>query len=233
MNKNEPTRPVPHETSKQSFHLPPSRHERPLSVVVGLGFALFLFVLMALAQMMGDVRRPVSEIDETFAAYVPPALDEIEEEEPPPFEEEAPMPELEAEPPQLSLDQLDIALNPGTGGSLAGDFSMPSINTGGGALGTEDFVDFSDLDQLPRPIGVSGFRFPSRLKRKKASGKIVLIIKLDRDGSVINAEIDQSNLPKFNDFVRNEVASWKFTPPTRNGQPVKAHARLPIPIRIR
>jgi protein TonB len=219
--------------SKESFHLPASRRELPLSILAGAAFALLLFVVMALAQMMGDVEPPRSDLDDSFAAYVPPTIEEVEDEEPPPPEKQEPPPELEAASQQLSLEQLDIALNPGTGGSLAGDFSMAMIATSGGELGTEDFVDFSDLDQLPRPIGVSGFNFPARLKRKKASGKIVLIIRLDQDGNVIDAEIDQSNLPNFDDFVRNEVASWKFTPPTRNGRPVKAHARLPIPINIR
>lgn len=37
---------------------------------------------------------------------------------------------------------------------------MPVIGTSQQDLGTEDFVDFSDLDQVPRPIGVSGFNFP-------------------------------------------------------------------------
>jgi len=230
---NETSLPSDPKKSKESFHLPPSNRELPLSMLAGAVFALLLFVVMALAQMMGDVVMPDSELDESFAAYVPPNLEVIEEDEPPPREEEAPPPELESAATPLSLDQLDIALNPGTGGSLAGDFSMAMISTSGGELGTEDFVDFSDLDQLPRPIGVSGFNFPMRLKRKKASGKIVLIIKLDQDGTVIEAVIDQSNLPDFDDFVRNEVASWKFTPPTRNGRPVKAHARLPIPIQIR
>jgi len=219
--------------SKEVFQPPPPRRESAIAFALGTAFALALFVLMALAQMMGDVEPPQTALDETFAAYVPPTVEEFEEEDIPPPEEEPPAPELEMELPQLSLDQLDIALNPGTGGSLAGDFSMPTIATGSGALGTEDFVDFSELDQLPRPIGVSGFDFPARLKRKQVSGKIVLIIKLDQDGNVIDAEIDSSNLPKFDDFVRNEVASWKFTPPTKNGRPVKAHARLPIPINIR
>ncbi len=218
--------------SKEVFQAPPPRREKGISFAAGMAFAVALFVLMALAQMMGDVKPPETALDETFAAYVPPTVDEFEEEDLPPPEEEPPPPELEMEPPQLSLDQLDIALNPGTGGSLAGDFSMPNIATTSGALGTDDFVDFSELDQLPRPIGVSGFNFPARLKRKKASGKIVLIIRLDQDGSVIDAEVDSSSLPRFDDFVRNEVASWKFTPPTKNGRPVKAHARLPIPINI-
>jgi len=214
------------------YRLPPDDRELPLALALGFVAAFALFVVMALAQMLGEVDKPDDSLDETLVAYVPPTTLEEEEEEPPPPEEEEPPPELEEAPPQLSLDQLDIALNPGVGGSLAGDFAMPTIGTSSRDLGTEDFVDFSELDQLPRPIGVSGFNFPRRLKTKKVSGKIYLLIQLDERGNVTSCEVDSSNLPDFDDFIRGEVAGWRFTPPTKSGQPVKAQARLPIPIRI-
>jgi protein TonB len=178
------------------------------------------------------VEPPDREIDETIMAFVPPEIEEVEEIEELPEEEEEPPPELEEEPPQLSLDQLDIALNPGTGGSLAGDFAMPTISTSQRDLGSDDFFDFSDLDQVPRPIGVTGFNFPSRLRKEKVNGKLVLLLKLDENGEVIDVQLDSSTLPAFNGFVLGEVKRWKFTPPTKSGQPVKAKARLPIPIRI-
>jgi protein TonB len=219
--------------SAPSYRPPDSRSELPLSVALGAAFALALFVVMALAQMMGDVKVPEKQLDEMLVAYTPPDVLELEEEDPPPPEEEEPPPELEKDPPQLSLDQLDIALNPGTGGSLAGDFAMPTVDTSGGALGTEDFVDFSKLDQIPRPVGGARLDFPRRLKKDKVSGRVVLLVKLDEKGEVIDASVDSSSLPQFDDVVLRQVKRWTFTPPTQGGSPVKAKARLPIPINIR
>lgn len=213
-----------------TFRPPDPGHDLRLAVLVGVGFAVALFVLMALAQMMGDIRKDEQQFEETAIAYEAPEIEQIEEEEPPPPPEEEP-PELEEPPPQLSLDQLDIALNPGTGGSLAGDFSLPSFASLK-ELGTQDFLDFSQLDQTPRPKGVFGFNFPRRLRQEKANGRIVLLLKLSHEGEVIDAQIESSNLPRFNDFVLKEVKDWEFTPPTQNGKPVNAMARLPIPIRI-
>jgi protein TonB len=218
--------------SKQTYRLPEPRNELKISIVMGTGFAVALFVVMALAQMMGRIDAPKNEIDETVLAYVPPEIEEIDEEPPPPEEEDEPPPELDREPPRLSLDQLDIALNPGTGGSLVGDFAMPTIGTSQEDLGTESFIDFSDLDQMPRPIGVAGLDFPRRLKTRKVSGRIVLLLKLNEEGEVLDVQIDSSNLPRFDAFVLGEVKRWRFTPPTQNGQPVKAKARLPIPINV-
>jgi protein TonB len=213
----------------RTYQPPRERSELGRSVALGIAFTVLLFVLMALAQMMGDIGRPEQEFVEDLQAFQAPEIEVVEEEEPPPEEEEPP--ELEEEPPQLSLDQLDIALNPGMGGDLAGDFGMPDFASLKD-LGTQSFLDFSQLDQTPRPIGVFGFNFPRHLLREKANGRIVLLLKLSHEGKVLDAEIHSSNLPRFNDFVLKEVRDWKFTPPTQNGEPVNATARLPIPIRI-
>ncbi len=218
--------------ANHTFKLPTPRTELPISLLLGIGFAWLLFVLMALAQMLGEVRVPEKDLVEQVVAYTAPEIEELEEEPPPPPPEEEPPPELEVEPPQLSLAQLDIALNPGTGGSLAGDFAMPTIAANSSALGTEDFVDFSDLDQTPRPLPGSTLDFPRRLKRNPAEGRVILLIKLDEQGRVLEAQVESSNLPEFEEVVAAQVSRWSFSPPTRNGQPVRAQARLPIPIRI-
>lgn len=216
----------------KSFKLGTPRFELSVSLVLGAGFALALFFVMALVQMLGEVEPPRTEYIEEVMAYTPPDLEEIEEEIPPPPEVEEPPPELEVEVPQLSLAQLDLALNPGTGGSLAGDFAMPTITTNSSALGTADFMDFSDLDETPRPLPGSKLDFPRRLKRKATSGRIVLLIKIAASGEVVDAQVESSNLPDFEDIVVRQVARWRFTPPTKDGQPVGAQARFPIPIRI-
>lgn len=219
---------MPHTT----FQRPTPRNELAISLCLGAAFAVALFVLMALAQMLGEVTVPEDTLVEEIVAYTPPEIEEIEDELPPPPEEDEPPPELEAEPPQLTLDQLNIALDPGTGGSLVGDFAMPTIAATGSALGTEDFVDFSDLDQAPRPMPGSQLDFPRRLKRKAVSGRVVLLIKLAEDGRVLESEVESSNLPEFEPIVAAAVRKWRFTPPTREGAPVRAQARFPVPIRI-
>ena len=218
--------------NSETFKIPTPRRELPLSIFLGASFALVLFVLMALAQMIGEVAVPDSSIDEMVMAFTAPDIAEMEEEEPPPPEEEEPPPELDEAPPELSLAQLDLALNTGTGESLVGEFSMPLINTSAASLGTEDFVDFSELDQMPRPASGTQLKFPRRLKRKKASGTIVILLQLSETGEVLNVELEKSNLPEFNDVVLAQVADWNFTAPTKEGRPVKAQAKLPIPIKI-
>jgi len=222
----------PPRTPRRAFRAPDAKGTAPIALLFGVAVAVAVFVVMALAQMIGEYEPPEETIEEVVMVVDAPEVEEVEDDEPPPPEEEEPPPELEQEPPQLSLDQLDIALNPGTGGSLAGDFGLPTFTSSAADLDTEGFVDFSNLDQVPRPIGVAGFDFPRRLLKKKVNGRIVLLIKLDAQGHVLEVEVDSSNLPDFDSFVLGEVKRWKFTPPTQQGRPVKAKARLPIPIQI-
>ena len=95
--------------SAHTFKIPTPGQELPVSLLLGTAFALLLFVLMALAQMIGDVTPPDNSIDETLVAFTPPDIAEIEDEPPPPPEEEKPPPELDEPPPELSLAQLDLA----------------------------------------------------------------------------------------------------------------------------
>lgn len=220
--------------ARRVYEAPSSRKDLVISLLVGAALAGALFVAIALVQMIGEVKRPENEIAEVVVAYTAPELEEIEEEPPPPEEEEEEEPELEAEAPQLSLEQLEVALNPGTGGSLVGDFVMPTVQTTAADLDAADFVDFSDLDQVPRPSPNCSPDFPRRLKQKSANGRIVLLVKLDESGKVMEVAVESSNLPEHDPFVLDAFQSKRcsFTPPTRDGKPVRAQARLPIPIRI-
>jgi hypothetical protein len=49
---------------------------------------------------------------------------------------------------------------------------------------------------------------------------------------VLEARVDESNLPDFEAIVVDQVSEWLFTPPTKEGRPVFAYAMFPIPIRI-
>jgi membrane peptidoglycan carboxypeptidase len=92
--------------------------------------------------------------------------------------------------------------------------------------------EIADLDRAPRVLSDTQFDFPERLLARRARGKIILSVDLSREGDVVDAWIDSSNLSRFNDFILGEVEQWKFTPPTRHGNPVNARTHVPLNIRI-
>ncbi len=223
---------------KRTFPSPVSRLDLPLGTIFGLAFSIVLFALMALAQGLGRVERDGYEIEETVVVFDVPMVEEIEEEEEVMSHEvdEDPLELREETTPTFSLDQLDVALNPGVGaGGILGDFVMPALGhrqVEPDALDAADFVDFADLDTIPRPLHGQQLSFPMRLRRRAAQGTVLLRLRLGPDGVVLEADVDRSDLPEFDVIVLDQVRDWRFTPPTLRGQPVHAEALFPIPISI-
>jgi len=90
----------------------------------------------------------------------------------------------------------------------------------------------SALDALPRPRAGTRLELPPRLRGEKTRGQIVLLLELSPEGTVLEARVDSSDLPALEDAVLRQVRGWAFTPPRRDGSPVRATARLPIAIDI-
>ena len=110
----------------------------------------------------------------------------------------------------------------------------PEVEHGSGpvvdpAVGSTASVE----DPVPHPVAVRALDFPRRLLRSPVRGRIVVLLELSEEGDVLAARIDDSDLPDFEPFVLSQIRDWKFSPPTQGGRPVRAQARLPIPIHVR
>ena len=187
---------------------------------------------MALAQILGDVQKPAQSYDEQLVAYTPPAIEDIEEDIQEDEPEPEPMDTIEKEPPKLSLDQLDVALNPGTGGNLASsDLSVPDFSVGAQAL-SMNFINFRDLDNKPRPTRQIKPIYPPALKSQGIEGKVTLLIKTDKQGNVVDVTVIESDHPAFGPYAVNAVRKWKFEPGMQNGEPVPFSMKAPIAFSI-
>ena len=58
-------------------------------------------------------------------------------------------------------------------------------------------------------------------------------VRVSAEGDVVDARVESSELPEFDELVLANVRGWRFEPSLRHGRPIEAVARLPIPIRIR
>ena len=98
------------------------------SIIIGTCVCILLFLAIPLTQIFTQYEKAPESIDALEIAPPPPPPPPEEPPPPPEPEEDEPPPELDAPPPPITLEQLDMALNPGSGGSLSGDFAMPSFN---------------------------------------------------------------------------------------------------------
>lgn len=209
-----------------------ARRDMPLGILIGFAFSILLFAGMALAQMLGSVKPPSNEFEETLVALPAPEIEDFEEPEPEPEEEPEPEPELQEQPPDLTLEQLDIALSPGTG-SLAGDFSLPTFDAGKSDLSLEDMFDFSDLDSEPTLVNFR-LNWPRKLLTRKVSGTVVLMIQIGETGAVQSVEVESADVPdRYTEYLVEEFGKARYTPPTKGGRPVSgARGRQTIPVNI-
>jgi protein TonB len=200
----------------------------PIAMILGFSVSIIIFIVMALAQILGDAQKPAQSYDEQLVAYTPPAIEDIEEEIQEDEPEPEPMDTIEKEPPELSLDQLDVALNPGTGGNLASsDLSVPDFSVGAQAL-SMNFINFRDLDNKPRPTRQIKPVYPPALKSQGIEGRVLIRFDIDKQGNVVDATAKKSDHPAFAAYAVDAVRKWKFEPGMQNGEPVPFTMIAPI-----
>ena len=203
------------------------------SSLLGVFATLLIFVAIPLTHLMTDYEQPPENIEEWLVATPPPPPED--EEPPPPPEEEEPPPELESEPPPITLEQLDVILNPGTGstGLMAGDFALPHLRqVNQQDLGSLEIFEIGDLDQLPQPRRQMPPVFPPNALRMGLNGRVLLEFIITTEGRVINAKVINSSDPIFESYAIDAVRKWLFTPGEKDGKKVNTRTRVPIPFNV-
>jgi protein TonB len=199
---------------------------------VGIAISGLLFLAIPLTQIFTEYKKAPEEI-EALDIATPPPPPPIDEPPPPPEpEKEEPPPELDTPPPPISLEQLDMALNPGTGGSLGGDFALPSFDVSAQDLGGLDIFDIGDLEDKPIARKQGPPRYPSSARRQGLQGFAVAEFVIDENGNVTSIEIKQSSNSVFDKPTIDAIRQWKFTPGQKDGRPVKTRTRVRMPYTI-
>jgi protein TonB len=194
-------------------------------------FTLAIFLVLPLMQTIGNpIPRDLTvrnvDVGELPPPPPPPPEEQIEEEEPP-----EPPPELIEEAPPLDLAQLELALNPGFGEGLFGDFAVNLNSQFGGSEGSEkldEIFSLADLDQRPRVIFQRAPTFPQDLRKAGRRGTVYVTFMVDREGRVQSPKVKKSTDPAFDRYALEAVKQWKFEPGTRNGEKVQFKMGIPI-----
>ncbi len=201
--------------------------------MLGIAVSGLLFLAIPLTQIFTSYEKAPQEIDTLEIATPPPPPPPDEPPPPPEPEQEEPPPELDTPPPPISLEQLDMALNPGTGGALAGDFALPTFDVSQKDLGGLDIFDINDLETKPQPRKQGAPKYPSTAQRKGLEGYVVAEFIIDEHGDVSSVEVKQSSNPVFNQPTIDAIRNWKFTPGEKDGRSVKTRTRVKIPYNIK
>jgi TonB family protein len=144
----------------------------------------------------------------------------------------------------MSMSDLESALN-GAGGGGGGDFGGAggsSLTSGGRIGGTgigggeggglDDILSAAELDQRPRPIFQATPQYPLELRKQKVQGTVNVVFFVDKDGKVLNPQVETSSHPAFERPALEAVRQWRFDPGTRKGEKVSFKMRVPISFHV-
>ena len=199
--------------------------------VLGIGVSGLLFLAIPLTQIFTTYQKSPEEIEALEIAPPPPPPPPEDPPPPPEQEQEEPPPELDTPPPPISLEQLDMALNPGTGGSMAGDFALPTFDLSGSDLGGLEIFELGDVDSPPQPRTRIEFSYPSAAKRKGITGVVKVEYVVDQKGRVEKINIVESPDRILSEATEDVLRRARFEPATKGGTAVKVRMRAAIPYR--
>lgn len=197
------------------------------STLLGIGACLLIFLIIPFSQLLHDLGEPPETISSVSVALPPPPPPPPEPPPPEPEQEQTPPPP-DQQPPLPSLEQLEIALNPGTGGALAVgtgtglDFAMETVDD------LRDLFDFGELDAIPHVVRAGAIEYPPALRRAGTEGFVNLVVIIDQNGRVqVDEVVDFSHRAFVQPAIRG-AENTRFSTPRRNGEPVRARYLWPI-----
>lgn len=75
--------------------------------------------------------------------------------------------------------------------------------------------------------------YPAEAIKQHVTGRVVLIVSIDKDGNPTNVEVEQSEPAGVFDTAAIEAAmQWKFNPAVEDGQRVPSRVRVPVDFEI-
>jgi protein TonB len=214
--------------SKTFKSLKESKKTKVKSILIGIAFSFLLFLAIPLTQIFIDSTKQKETINPLEFSPPPPPPPPEDPPPPPEPEEEEPPPELDSPPPPISLEQLDMALEPGTGGALSGDFALPTFDAKKTNLGM-DIFDINDLEKKPQPRRQLPPRYPAKAKASGLEGFALAEFIVDQNGDVESVVIKDSSNSIFEAPTVDAIRNWVFTPGEKDGRKVRTRVRVKIP----
>lgn len=208
-------------------------HAGTLAAAVGIGAGLtaVLFGVLPFSHMVNKSSQTL-ELRKTSAVDLPPP---VEDQAPPPVleaekaPEAPPEPQLVDAPPPVPLSaDLDVAA--GSGGALAG---FGEVQAATAATATQqDAFDVNDLEKRPEAVSQVAPVYPAGLRKAKIEGAVTLMFILDEEGRVEDPRVENSSHPEFEKPALEAIRRWRFRPGMKDGHSVRTYIRIPIRFRV-
>ena len=189
----------------------------------GVSISILLLLILPFTQQLtgSNPKNLLLKVDVTLPTPPPPPP-------PPPtkLEEEEEKPELLEEQELLTLNQLELALNPGLGG--VGVYANLNPKVSADTISEMKIFDLSEVDREPRVLVQINPKYPLRLIRNKVKGRVDIWVVIDEGGRVTDYKVKSSTHLSFTKEVTRVIKKWKFNPAMKNGKPVTVRKIQPF-----
>ncbi|EDY82893.1 hypothetical protein VDG1235_2516 [Verrucomicrobiia bacterium DG1235] len=213
----------------ENGYKPTRFHTAIFRALIYAGASLFaIYTLLPLTQFISGKKKDVIEFREFDIAQPPPPAPPDLEEPPEPEPEENPPPELQEPPPPLDLAQLEMAMNPGIGDAQAAGLGFGGLEAQPDALADLELFDVKDLDERPKPLKRVAMVAPIDFRKERRSGTLRIEIMIDENGRTTVLRILDSPGESANAPAIEALEQWVWSPPKKNGKPVKARYIQPM-----
>jgi protein TonB len=209
---------------RKVFTPPPLTGNFALPLLGALLVTAFLYFVLPLTQMLsasGRTRLTLTRVDVSLPPPPPPPP----RLPPPPDEKkEEPKPELREQPRPLTLSQIEMALNPGIGSALQGDFSLDFVGIDAlpDTLAEMRIFELAEVDRTPQAIRTVPPQYPPRLQAERVAGTVIVEFVVDENGLVRQSKLRRgAPQPEFNRATLVALEQYRFSPGLKDGQPVR------------
>lgn len=216
---------MPRHTYKQ-----PKNKVPPFLVpAIGVGVAMFVFLLIPLSQKLGDIFQPDSgDTLDDFLDAEPPVEEMVEEEQPPEEQEEEEPPEMAEESQEMDTNLDMPSLDLGLGGGIVLNLPKFNVKDDPNAL-----FDSGDLDQPPRAVTKFPPQYPPSMRRKGITGRVIVAVQLSPSGAISQTSIKTSSGHTALDRAAEQaIRKWRFKPGMKRGKPVRSKVNIPMNFKL-
>ena len=195
---------------------------------LGLAFTAAIFFLLPAMHILGQLSMKTRDVVVMEAGEAPPPPPPEELPPPPEKKEKIEKPEVEEPPPPMTLSQMEMALNPGSG-DATGDFGFGDFDQGIDIMADMEIFNIDDLDEIPRMVRSPFWSWPRyALGQIKEDVRAKALIFINPDGRVELRRLQGLQYKMLTEDITKWVEEVRFTAPKRNGKAVRAQYLFPL-----
>ncbi len=193
----------------------------------GLIITIMIFAFLPIINMLDSMEFGGPKVLTEDAAIQPPPPPPEDTPPPPEERDEIDEPDMQEPPPPMTLAQLEMALNPGSGNAM-GDFGFNDFNADIDVAGDMMIFDLKDLDEQPRALYQVSPTYPYALQKARVSGWVDVEWVITPEGKVIRARVIKSSNREFEQPTIDAIIKSKWKPGKKDGKAVNSRVKQRI-----